>query len=453
VSGSQKRFSRRRRSDGPGAVATVAWALSLAAHCGLVLWGATLLLDRDVEPTPPTPPVTRLSEPIPVLVDILPIQPPPAVALVPARADALVASEAERGGEHMARPDAQHAGRGGERRVTLPAVNMSPRDDHAHLSRAERSRIDRAQEARQRTGSGRQSMEDDTVTPRPTVLTFWADGSGQRFEPRRWADVDPSAGRLGSGAAMATGFGAGRSPKTHFGDATNRKLAGNGDPGNADRSSAGAGVLDGDRGYRVVHDADVGSARPMAISGAVSTRGDERGPQQDDVDSEQEVVRSDPSLLAASTAGGEAGSGRGGETGPGKTGSGGIRGPGSNARPMGDGRGPGSAFDPADARRRTFLRGMRARLHGAWSPNAFPKWAALQGRGGATVVGFVVLADGSVTNVRTLRPSGFPEFDAKMRAAVRRAAPFGSPPSDLSPPFNSHHEFAVTNPAVRPTGR
>ena len=89
-------------------------------------------------------------------------------------------------------------------------------------------------------------------------------------------------------------------------------------------------------------------------------------------------------------------------------------------------------------------------MQSSWDASSFPKWAALEGRGGSTIVSFVVQADGSVSNVVTARPSGFPDFDARMRAAVRRAAPFGTPPSDLRAPFRHSHEFVVTNPAVRP---
>jgi TonB family protein len=116
---------------------------------------------------------------------------------------------------------------------------------------------------------------------------------------------------------------------------------------------------------------------------------------------------------------------------------------------MGSGNGRGVAIDPADARRRSYLRGVWGKIDRSWSASSFPKWAALEGRGGYTIVSFVIGPRGEVSRVSLARRSGYPGFDAAMRAAVQQAAPFGPPPDDLAPPFRHQHDFVVKNPAVR----
>ncbi|MEZ4440814.1 MAG: energy transducer TonB [Polyangiaceae bacterium] len=441
-------MGRRDRRHRPNVGVVLAWALSLTAHTGVALWGAASLLDREVPPSPPLAAPAPPPEPT-IAIELQPVDAPPAMALAPDPAE-IAPSRAMGGGERLARPDAARAGRGGDPAVTLPAVNLAPRDDGAHLTRALRSRLERAQEARRRSGEGRRSLEDDTVTMRPTTLTFFADGEGRRPEPRPYADRAPTGGQWRAGRAQEVGAGPFRGPRDRLGDERPRVPAGNEDPGNSEVDAAGPGVYDGALAYAADAAADVTEARPMALRGRESTRGDERGPQSDDVDSEQEVMALERSLLAASTAGGRQGEGRGGSAGPGPTGSGGTHGPGSTAHPAGDGRGPGASFDPADARRRRYLRTIFARIQRAWSVDEFPRWAVLEGRGGTTIVSFVVQPDGRVTGVTTARGSGFPDFDEKMRAAVQRAAPFGPPPAELGAPFRHSHPFAVVNPAVRP---
>jgi len=189
-------------------------------------------------------------------------------------------------------------------------------------------------------------------------------------------------------------------------------------------------------------------ARPQVIAGSESSPANQRGAQSDTVDAEQEVSAMSPSLLRASTAGGVPGTGPGGEPGPGRAASGGRRGPGAVASVLGGG-GRGIA-NMADRRRRHYLRSMWSKIHASWSSADFPRWAALAGRQGYTIVGFVVLANGAVRGVRLLRPSGVAEFDARMVRAVLRAAPFGPLPPELGPVLRQSHEFVINNPAVRP---
>jgi TonB family protein len=201
-------------------------------------------------------------------------------------------------------------------------------------------------------------------------------------------------------------------------------------------------------------DADVAQARPLVVTGDESSPSSERGQQSDDVDAEQEVVAREPSMLRASTAGGKQGVGRGGARGDGRTGSGGLRGAGSRSRALGDGAGRGVVANPADARRRTYIRGMWGKIEGQWDANRdVPRWAKLAFKQPYTIVSFEVQPSGRVRNVRVTRTSGIPEFDARMRAAVLRAAPFGRLPSELGPLLRHQHPFMVSNPVVRPPHR
>src|SRR5690606_14496535 len=114
-------------------------------------------------------------------------------------------------------------------------------------------------------------------------------------------------------------------------------------------------------------------ARPLSLVGRTASMADDRGDHEDTVDAEQEDASLSESLFHASTAGGPVGVGRGGEPGPGPTGSGGDAGRGSRARPLGTGAGNGLAVDPADARRRMYLRRVRMKIQASWSAKDFPK--------------------------------------------------------------------------------
>ncbi len=367
-----------------------------------------------------------------------------------------LATELVSGGDVVPRPDTKRAGRGGSDEVDAPAVNLAPRDDEAHLVPAIRSRIDRAQEARSRTGRSRRSPEDDLVSPAPMILTFVAEGRGMRREQRPAAPRDPSGGGWRA-AVPARAAPAAAQPPAPWGERTAEPGGVTGQlaprDGEAPRSATGSGVIDRLPGVDSRTSADVATAQPQTIAGRDSSPSNHRGSQQDDVDSEQEVVNLEPSLLRASTAGGQPGTGPGGQGGGPRPGAGGDSGPGSTARALGSRAGRGTGIDPADARRRRYLRALWSKIHGSWSGADFPRWAVYEGRQGYTIVSFVVLRDGQVASVRVSRPSGVPEFDAKMVLAVQRAAPFGRLPDDLGPAYPHSHEFVVSNPAVRPPRR
>jgi TonB family protein len=395
----------------------LAWVLSLVVHASLSLVGvgtieragafAPRLAARPVDPG--------------AAIDVDVALPAYQVSEPAAEPDA------PSGTAGVARPDSGRRGRGGDDDVGDPAVNLAARDDEAHLVPALQSRFDRAQETRRRSTRERRSPEDDRVALEPMLLTFVSDGDlGQRRA---------AAGRRGSvGEDGALGPRAER-PR---GDDAMAKVA---------RGAAGPRALGAASTTQARRPGT--TARPHTLAGGESSPADDRGKAADNVDSEQEVMTREPALLRASTAGGRAGVGSGGESGGGKaTGAGGQSGPGSVARPHG--AGGSSLGDGSDERRRHYLRHMWLKIHGSWSARDFPKEAALQGKQGYTVVGFVVKSDGSVSGVRVVRPSGVPEFDARMVRAVLRAAPFGALPTELGRELHHRHEFVISNPAVRP---
>jgi TonB family protein len=348
--------------------------------------------------------------------------------------------EVARGGERMPRPDGDRAGRGGSLESQAPAVNLAPRDDEAHLSPELRSRLERAQEARTKSGDGRRSPEDDRVSPHPMILTFVADGVGSEAQLQRARASSSFDGESARPASLPPLTGGGVRL------AATPPLPGEGD---AERERE----LERQTGLVGAPARETAAARPLTVVGGESSPSNLRGKQQDDVDAEQEVSAVDASLLRASTAGGAEGARLGGSEGQGAPGAGGSAGPGSRAQPLGSGAGSGSWIDPADARRRRYLRLLAMRIHRSWSPHDFPKQAILEGRQGHTIVRFTVLGDGRVINVQVSRSSGYPDFDRKMVLAVQRAAPFGPLPRELGPVLQRSHDFVVSNPAVRPPHR
>jgi len=96
-----------------------------------------------------------------------------------------------------------------------------------------------------------------------------------------------------------------------------------------------------------------------------------------------------------------------------------------------------------------YLRQVMTKVHPLWA-NAFPKWAALEGLQGTTIITFTIRADGTVVSASVSRPSGIPEFDENCRRAVLRGAPYPPLPPELGPSFRWAMPFDVRNPAVRP---
>jgi protein TonB len=68
---------------------------------------------------------------------------------------------------------------------------------------------------------------------------------------------------------------------------------------------------------------------------------------------------------------------------------------------------------------------------------------------GDVLVGFTIRKDGSVTDVRVLKGSGFAKFDKNVLAAIKKAAPFGPLPPSLGGELRVTAPFEGSNPAIR----
>ncbi len=423
-----------------------AWLLSLVGHLALVSGGAVIFARSLSDPA------DRLARPPPA-DDKIEIELPTMVEGSVAAGAAPVATPEllpRGGGEALPRPDSGSAGRGGTDTAAQPAYNLADRDDGAFLSSEVMSRLDRSQIARIETGAGdRASREDWRASRRPMELTFLASGSpdGKRAERRTPSKTDPSAGSEGAGVAAHRGSAPGAAERPEgVGEPTRA-------PGAAelggDRSSPGSGVRDGRAGLDHRDSADVARGRPRVAEGTPSVPANVADKRRDTLDCELVGAAAIQSIVHASTGGGAAGAGRGGQEGAGPTGSGGVSGSGSRARALGTGKGSGTDNASDDPRRTDYLRRILAKVHPLWA-NAFPRWAAIEGLQGTVIVSFVVQPDGSIAGAAVTRPSGIPEFDQNCLNAVLRAAPFAPLPPELGRTYRISLPFEQRNPAVRP---
>ncbi len=345
------------------------------------------------------------------------------------------------GGGRVAYLDQRKAGRGGDGQVREQALNLADQDDHISRDMSTLTSLTAAQLSRIRASNERRAYEDVRSGREPMELTFVAMGkTGVAEERRPEAPADPGPGTRF--AMPRSDLGAAPGGERHEGEGETAMLDGAATPGGSHRS-AGVGF---DRGRGQTENAALvnAHARPMMLEGSPSVPALEEGRPSDTIESEQAVSARMQSLLHASTAGGKAGEGRGGEGGGGAPGAGGSRGPTSSASQLGTG-GTGAG----DLERITYLRAVQGKIHPLWA-HAFPAWAIMEGRGGTAIVTFTIEASGAVSSASVTRSSGIPEFDANVRAAVLRGAPYGPLPAPLGPRLTWSMPFVAKNPAVRP---
>ncbi|MEB2323079.1 MAG: TonB family protein, partial [Sorangiineae bacterium] len=334
--------------------------------------------------------------------------------------------------------------RGGTDTASAPALNLADRDDGLTLERDPLSHLDRSQLGRLRTSRERASLDDRRATPHPMELTFVTTGAGERATRLVAARFDPSRGSLAGALPSTLGAHPGRAPEEA---GSGPEPEAGGAPGSGERAVSAAGVIDGARGREHRRSATVTLARPGVPRARAAVPALRRASPADTVDSDEEVSSAVRSLLHASTAGGRAGSGPGGQTAPRAPGSGAVAGQGSRSTPVGTG--PGALRDPSrDPRATGYFRAVERQLEPYWR-DAFPEWAVSAGRGGVAVVGFTIAASGAVGGLRLVRTSGVAEFDRNVMTAIERAAPFGPLPALLGPgPLTLRVAFDATNPAV-----
>jgi TonB family protein len=347
------------------------------------------------------------------------------------------------GGEHEPRPDLRRAGRGGDSRSAQAALNLADSDDGLTLDRDQMNRLDQSQVQRLATERDRRSRDDRRATPNPMELSFLATGDGRLAERRPNARANPSNGSFSASAPAAIGSELGGPPVE---PGRGPEPSSGGSVAGSDRSRPGPGVASGARGSDFRFSAAVALARPAVPRSRAAVPAPRLGRPNDNVESSQDVASAVASLVHASTAGANRrAAGPGGEAGGGQAASGGAFGPGSRATPSGSG--PGAMRDAGgDARLGAYFASIKNRL-GRWE-NAFPRWAISEGRGGLTTLGFTILADGNVIDVRVVRSSGIEEFDRNLIAHLKRSLPFDPPPAFLGRRVPLNFTFDAMNPAV-----
>ncbi|MBK6516633.1 MAG: energy transducer TonB [Polyangiaceae bacterium] len=332
------------------------------------------------------------------------------------------AIELPSGGSLVARVDDGRAGRGGDDTVPEKALNLADQNDGLTRMHGSLTHLDVSQLPRIDTHRERRSLEDLRSSREPRELTFVAMGKlGVLEERRREAKVDPGAGLAWATPRNRAGGELGAAPEP-TGAGAPKLLAGT--------DQIGGPIASPGLGAKRARDAGPESsalvnahARPLVFHADPSVPSLEEGKPGDDVEDEQSVAARMAALLHASTSGGaKLGQGKGGEAGPGAVGAGGAKGAGQSSSPAG-----GGGSGPPDLERIGYIRSVQVKVHPHWA-NAFPKWAALEGRGGSAVIAFTIEADGTVSSARVARSSGIAEFDENVRKAVFKGRPSASCP-------------------------
>ncbi|NUP12037.1 MAG: TonB C-terminal domain-containing protein [Polyangiaceae bacterium] len=417
--------------------ATIAFAFLSAVHLA-----QSGLLDDEEKPARARTVAAQAREEATLEIELVPS---------PERTDITANERAEReqirvpaGGSLVPRIDQDRRGRGGDDRVPEPALNLADQDDRITRMQGSMTHLEVSQLPRIDTKKQRESYEDRRASREPMELTFVAMGNrGIIEERRREAKVDPGAGLASATARNRAGGTLGDAAKEHGWGARVGPVGT--DAVGAQKASPGQGIL---TAWDVGRESDAAvnaHARPLVSQQDPSVPALTEGRPNDNVEDEQAVAARQASLLHASTSGAKnAGEGRGGETGPGAVGAGGSKGPGQSSAPAGAG-----GAGPADLVKLGYIRTVQSKVHPHWA-NAFPKWAALEGRGGSAVISFTIEADGTVSSARVARSSTIAEFDENVRKAVLKGAPFGKLPSSLGQRFTMSITFNAPNPAVRP---
>ncbi len=344
----------------------------------------------------------------------------------------------EPGGGLVARPDLQRRGRGGQpgERATNLASNIDPltleRDPLNHLTQSEVQRL--------KTARQRRSLDNRRATPHPMELDFVVSGRGRVALRRPVSTLMPSSG--GPRGAVPALLGA-RDTGTADSEGWEGRRGGP-STGSSVRVDA-AGLRATAPGGRHQIAAAVTKARPLVPAARAAVPAATPDTPSDTLDSRQRVADRVMRLMQASTMGGDAQQGPGGERNGGEPGAG--QGLASGSRSAPGGTGPGLA-DPDDEAQ-AFIRHVRSVINRALG-KTFPLWAIAEGRGGLVVFDLGLSADGKVASVAVVRPSGVEEYDSNVLSAVRRIASFGPVP----PAFRSglRITYDSRNPVVGRSG-
>lgn len=416
-----------------------AFVASVIAHLMLIASGAWLLAGRQRP--------AEIVVPVEVSIDVPPQPGGGNLTLGRSVAEPAPLPETDpepprAGGERAVRPDSGAPGRGGARDGER-ATNLSSSVDPLTLERDAPNHLERSEVQRLRVARVRRTLDDRRATPGPMELDFVASGRGSQNLRRPVARLDPSRGTADGGVSVRAGTTPGAEPTED-----SFLLAGSSEPGGEPKRAQGADSQVG-REYR--RSAAIVTARPAVVRDRAAVPAQERDRPSDTVDSRQRVSARVAGLMQASTLGGDATSGVGGDPAPTAVMPAvGARSPGTGARsaPSGPGLGADLASDPG---LQGFYRGVLAQLNAALD-DAFPRWAIAQGRGGLVVFDLTLFEDGRVARVAVVRPSGIDEYDQNVLDGVRKIASFGRVPQEFGSRATLRINWDSVNPAVGRNG-
>lgn len=420
-------------------------ALSVAVHAVLTL-GVSFLAFRSLSGAAPSAAVTEVAPPQAhagaVAVDLPQVG--EGIVVEEEATDPIPDPPHETDGASVAHPDTARAGRGGAPTAVVAAQNLSDADERMRLSPDPMSRLDRDQVQRLRVARARASWEDRRSTTHPAELTLVTSGAGRIVERRTASPSTPSRGAWLAPRASVLGASLGGPLLDGAGDRRGGERVG------ALQEDPGLGLASAPPGRDHRTAAPVESARPAVVRGPVAVQAALAEKPRDNVDSEQEVATAIRSLVHASTAGGDPGTGAGGSAQGPEAGEGGPVGGGFRAAPLGSGEGDVYDYWTRDPRLLPYFRQIHARVDPLWA-DAFPKSALLELKQGTTILEFTVSADGRVVVTwPPVRPSGVDEFDRNCADAIRRAGPLPPIPAALGVTFlRIRAPFVANNPLVK----
>lgn len=321
--------------------------------------------------------------------------------------------------------DTPSAGSG--RPAAQPAVNLASRPAHVSLRREapNHPRVDQVQ--RLRTNNRRATWDERRATPNPMLLSLLNTGNGNRELRRPDGLAPPSRGQQGGRSLQAKPAPA---EASHQPDLPTEQQA-----ASPQRISSFSPQRDQRRAAVKRSRPDVQQARPAVPAFR-------RDRPHDTVDSSHAVAQRIASFIASSTAGGEAGEGYGGHAGPAEGVGQGAQQWGSRSRHSGVNQGDGVGVDPAVS---AYLGYVRQSLRRLIAPS-FPRTAKAQGRSGMAIVGFVIAAQGDLTQIELKRPSGIADYDGNLLRALHGTRL--RPPPDGMAPVSLSMRFDAVNPAV-----
>ncbi len=327
-------------------------------------------------------------------------------------------------------------GKSGDGASPEPAVLLFPFASDLTLQDTDLNNLARNQAQRIETAPSRATQEERRASPAASDAFFLASGDVGHKERRKHSSQDSAAGgRMRAAGATAGSVVATPTASTvaaSEGEATElaSRAAGIAQPGAHGAAEPAQGVLRA-HGKAVKRNARVAFARPNVDRGPAATIAEEQDARiRDDMDAELLAARMQRSIVDASVVRGErVAPGRGGRAANDSGTAHSTRGAGASALPYTPGPGVDHVLDTRDGRYIRWFVEQKARVQKGL---VFPFARAIAKDQGTSVYRVIVTRSGSLAGpVHLVRSSGYADFDAAARTAIRNAAPFAPLPHEL----------------------